>query len=105
MKKLVLCVIDGVKPAMLERAIDAGRAPVIKRLVEGGVYVDDCVSAFPSITPVCAATIATGVGQDAHLIPNMNWYHRGEERYIEYGSSFAASRTFGIHRCWTRSTT
>src|SRR5436190_1276697 len=34
----------------------------------------------------------------AHLIPNMNWYHRGEARYVEYGSSFAASRTFGIHR-------
>jgi Type I phosphodiesterase / nucleotide pyrophosphatase len=97
-KKLVLCVIDGVKPAMLERAIEAGRAPTLKRIVEEGVYVDDCVSAFPSITPVCAATIATGVSQDQHLIPNMNWYHRGEERYIEYGSSFAASRAFGIHR-------
>jgi hypothetical protein len=97
-KKLVLCVIDGVKPAMLERAIEAGRAPTLKRIVELGVYVDDCVSAFPSITPVCAATIATGVTQDEHLIPNMNWYHRGEARYVEYGSSFAASRAFGIHR-------
>jgi hypothetical protein len=28
----------------------------------------------------------------------MNWYHRGEERYVEYGSSFAATRTFGIVR-------
>jgi Type I phosphodiesterase / nucleotide pyrophosphatase len=97
-KKLVLCVIDGVAPAMLERTVEAGRAPVLARLIEDGVYVDDCVSAFPSITPVCAATIATGVAQDAHLIPNMNWYHRGEARYVEYGSSFSASRTFGIHR-------
>jgi hypothetical protein len=97
-KKLVLCVIDGIKPAMLERAVEAGRAPTLKRLMADGVYVDDCVSAFPSITPVCAATIATGVAQDAHLIPNMNWYHRGEGRYIEYGSSFAASRAFGLHR-------
>ena len=98
MKKLVLCVIDGVAPQMLERAVEEERAPAIARFIEDGVYVDDCVSAFPSITPVCAATIATGTAQDQHLIPNMNWYHRGEARYVEYGSSFAASRTFGVHR-------
>jgi hypothetical protein len=28
----------------------------------------------------------------------MNWYHRGEGRYVEYGTSFGASRTFGIRR-------
>jgi hypothetical protein len=97
-KKLVLCVIDALAPEMLERTIEAGRAPTIARFMEDGVYVNDCVSAFPSITPVCAATIATGVAQDTHLIPNMNWYLRGEARYVEYGSSFAASRTFGLHR-------
>ena len=26
----------------------------------------------------------------------MNWWHRGEERYVEYGTSFGASRAFGI---------
>ena len=28
----------------------------------------------------------------------MNWYHRGEGRYVEYGSSLAATRAFGIVR-------
>jgi hypothetical protein len=28
----------------------------------------------------------------------MNWYHRGEQRYVEYGSSFPATRTFGVVR-------
>ena len=28
----------------------------------------------------------------------MNWYHRGEERYVEYGSSFQATRAFGVVR-------
>ena len=28
----------------------------------------------------------------------MNWYHRVERRYIEYGSSFEATRTFGLFR-------
>jgi len=96
--KLVLCVIDAMAPAMLERAIDAGVAPVLARLVEDGRYVSDCVAAFPSVTPACAASIVTGVGQDAHEIPGMNWFHREEHRYVEYGSSFRAAQRFGIAR-------
>src|SRR5918912_1031585 len=96
--KLVLAVIDGLKPAMLERAIATGRAPALKAIVERGTYVDECCAAFPSVTPVCAASIATGTRQDRHRIPSMNWYHREEGRYVEYGSSFSASRRFGIAR-------
>ena len=98
MKKLVLAVIDSLKPELLDRAIDSGRAPALKALVERGVYIRDCVSSFPSVTPVASASITTGLGPDRHHIPAMNWYHRGEERYVEYGSSFAATRTFGIVR-------
>jgi hypothetical protein len=97
-KKLVLAVIDSLKPEMLDRVIDSGRAPALRALVERGVYIRDCVSAFPSVTPVASASITTGLGPDRHHIPSMNWYHRGEERYVEYGSSFAATRTFGIVR-------
>src|SRR5437763_613176 len=86
---------------MLERAIASGRAPALARIREDGVYVDDCVAAFPSVTPVCAATITTGVGPDQHRIPSMNWYHRDEARYVEYGSSFSASRQFGVLRSLT----
>src|SRR5207248_9524163 len=97
-KKLVLAVIDALKPEMLERAIEQGQAPVLAKIKERGTYVRDCVSSFPSVTPVAAASIATGLGPDDHHIPAMNWYHRGEERYVEYGSSFEATRTFGVLR-------
>jgi predicted AlkP superfamily pyrophosphatase or phosphodiesterase len=100
-KKLVLVVIDALKPSMLERAIESGRAPALRRIRQEGVYVSDCVAAFPSVTPVCAATITTGTGPDRHLIPSMNWYHREEGRYVEYGSSFSASRQFGVLRSLT----
>src|ERR1700756_3641931 len=101
MKKLVLVVIDAMKPDMLDRAIAAGRAPALQRIAEQGVYVNDVVAAFPSVTPVCAATITTGVGPEEHQIPSMNWYHRLEERYVEYGSSFSATRQFGVLRSLT----
>ena len=96
--KLVLCVLDGLKPSMLERAVALGGAPTLGTLIERGVYVDDCVAAFPSVTPVCAASIATGTWQDEHRIPSMNWYLRGEARYVEYGSSFRAAQRFGFAR-------
>ena len=101
MKKLVLTVIDAMKPAMLERAVASGRAPTLKLLLERGQHVDDCVAAFPSVTPVCAASIATGTGPHEHEIPAMNWYHRGESRYVEYGTSFRASQAFGLKQSLT----
>src|ERR1700761_850288 len=100
-KKLVLAVVDAMKPSMLDRVIAAGRAPAMARIRQEGVYVGDCAAMFPSVTPVCAATIATGVGPDEHRIPSMNWYHREERRYVEYGSSFSASRQFGVLRSLT----
>ena len=47
--KLVLAVIDGLKPSMLERAVQTGRAPVLGTIMRRGSYVDDCVAAFPSV--------------------------------------------------------
>jgi hypothetical protein len=96
--KLVLCVIDAMAPAMLEQAVAEGVAPTLGALIERGSYVPDCVAAFPSVTPVCAASIVTGLWQDRHLVPGMNWYHRGEERYVEYGSSLRAAQRFGLAR-------
>jgi len=97
-KKLVLAVIDSLKPEMLEQTIADGRAPALARLVADGTVIADCVSTFPSVTPVASASIATGTGPAEHHIPSMNWFHRGESRYVEYGSSFQATRAFGVFR-------
>jgi len=97
-KKLVLAVIDSLKPNMLDQAVAEGQAPALAALLDCGTYVRDCISTFPSVTPVASAAIATGCGPGEHHIPSMNWFHRGEERYVEYGSSLAATRAFGIVR-------
>lgn len=97
-RKLVLAYVDSLRTDMLERAIAAGRAPNFARLRERGVFVPDCVSSFPSVTPVACAEMVTGRGAEAHWISGMNWYHRLERRYVEYGTSLEASRAFGIFR-------
>jgi len=96
-KKLVLAVIDGLTPTMLERALGEGRLPALSFLCERGSYVRGTTT-FPSVTPVCLTSIATGAHPDAHHIPHLVWYHRGERRVVEYGSSFSAVRAAGARR-------
>jgi predicted AlkP superfamily pyrophosphatase or phosphodiesterase len=94
-RKLVLIVIDGMTPAALERAVESGRAPALSFLAEHGDY-RLATSVFPSLTPVCLTSIATGAGPGVHHIPSLVWWNRQERRVVEYGSSFAALRAAGL---------
>jgi hypothetical protein len=94
-KKLVLIVVDGMTPAAFEDAIASGRAPALATLAAHGSY-RQAVSVFPSLTPVCLTSIATGAGPDVHGIPSLVWWHRRERRIVEYGSSFRALRAAGL---------
>ena len=99
-KKLVLIVVDGMTPAGFERALAGDRAPALSFLAEHGT-VHRATSVFPSLTPVCLSSIATGSGPDVHHIPHLVWWHRGERRIVEYGSSFAAVRAAGVAQSLT----
>jgi hypothetical protein len=92
-KPVVLIVIDGLTPSMFE----AAETPALRFLAEHGEY-RRAASVFPSLTPVCLASIATGAYPDVHEIPHLVWWHRGERRIVEYGSSFGAVRAAGIAR-------
>ena len=96
-RKLILVVIDGLTPDVFEDAVETGAAPALSFLAANGRYGRG-VSTFPSLTPVCLSSIATGAHPDVHRIPHLVWYHRGERRVVEYGSSFAAIRAAGTRR-------
>jgi hypothetical protein len=96
-KKLVLIVIDGLTPAVFENAVESGSAPALAFLNAHGRY-RRALSTFPSLTPVCASSIATGGHPDLHRIPHLVWYDRRERRLIEYGSSFGAVVAAGTRR-------
>ena len=89
----MLVIIDGLTPSMLE----ATETPALRFLLEQGSY-RRAVSTFPSLTPVCLASIATGAPPDVHGIPHLVWWNRDEQRFVEYGSSFAALRAAGLAR-------
>jgi hypothetical protein len=96
-RKLILIVIDGLTPSAFEAAIGDTRFPALTFLAEHGRYTR-AVSTFPSLTPVCLSSIATGGHPDVHHIPHLVWYHRDQRRIVEYGSSFAALRAAGMAR-------
>ena len=93
-RKLILIVIDGLTPSMLEDTLERGVAPSLGLLAEHGRY-RRAISTFPSLTPVCLSALATGAHPDVHEIPHLVWYHRGEQRLVEYGSSFGAVMAAG----------
>jgi predicted AlkP superfamily pyrophosphatase or phosphodiesterase len=96
-KKLILVVVDGLTPDVFEAAVESRAAPTFAALAGAGSYAR-ATSTFPSLTPVCLASLATGGGPDVHHIPHLVWYHRGEQRVVEYGSSFGAMRAAGTRR-------
>jgi hypothetical protein len=96
-RKLVLIVIDGLTPAVFEDAVERGTAPALAFLAAHGSYRRS-LSTFPSLTPVCASSIATGGHPDLHRIPHLVWYDRDARRVIEYGSSFGAVAAAGTRR-------
>lgn len=94
-KKLVLIVVDGMTPQAFEHAVESGHAPALAHLAPHGEY-RRATSVFPSLTPVCLSSIATGAGPDVHHIPSLSWWNRRETRIVEYGSSFSALRKAGF---------
>src|SRR3954449_13568592 len=92
-KKLVLTYVDSLRTDMLERAVAEERAPTFGALLERGVLIPDCVSSFPSVTPVACAEMVTGEAADRHWISGMNWYHRLETgSVVDWSSPSAALR-------------
>ena len=103
-KKLILAVVDGLGPDLLDRAIAAGRAPTIAELAAAGERRDDCVSTFPSLTPVCLSALLTGEHPAGVAHPRDELDYRGERRWACSGSSFAAERSpRAPARWWTTS--
>jgi hypothetical protein len=96
-RKLVLIVVDGLTPPVFEDAVERGLTPALALLAAAGTY-RRALSTFPSLTPVCASSIATGAHPDVHRIPHLVWYHRDERRLVEYGSSLGAVVAAGTRR-------
>ena len=58
-RKVILTVIDGLGPELLNRAIESGRAPAIERLQSLGLTATDVTQALELLSvPLVAALVA-----------------------------------------------
>lgn len=68
MKKPELLVlgIDGASPAEVLSGVKKGELPGFERLIKKGVFFNDCMPVFPSISPTCWTSISTGAVPAVH---------------------------------------
>lgn len=97
-RKTILFIVDSFNPTALRRALDRKMVPAMEFLKKRGYFTDRCVSVFPTMTPTCASTIATGTSPSDHQVPGFVWFNRREKRIVNYGISPLAVWKMGVKR-------
>ena len=86
--KVLLIVIDAATPRVVGPAIQTGRLPVMRRLVDAGLYYDTCTTIFPSITPAATTAIITGEYPAANGVVGASWFDEDSQDVAYYGDDF-----------------
>ncbi|RYD04631.1 hypothetical protein N752_14765 [Desulforamulus aquiferis] len=97
-KGVIYIVIDSFHPRALRHCREKGKLPALSFLIERGHLDESCISIFPTVTPSCTSTLATGDHPAQHGIPGMVWYHRGERRIICYGANWLSILKSGVYQ-------
>ncbi|MDW7672921.1 MAG: alkaline phosphatase family protein [Bacillota bacterium] len=95
-KRFINIVIDSLNPVVLVDCINKNKTPALKFLADNGRFSLKCISCFPTMTPVAAASIATGSSVDQHGVAGFIWYNQREQRKINYGATKRAVAQIGV---------
>ena len=76
--KAIIIGVDAAIPELVKKFIEEGSLPNIRNLVEQGVWGENCLVPFPTITPPNWTTIATGAYPGTHGITCFTVHHPGE---------------------------
>ncbi len=85
-RPLHLIIVDGLNPRLLDQELGARRLPALAHLISRGVLLE-ATSVFPTVTPTCLASLATGCTPAQHGIHGIVWWNLQEERYVSYWPS------------------
>jgi hypothetical protein len=98
-RKLVMLHIDGVSASSLERALNAGEMPHLRRLIDAeGYELHRYRCGLPSTTPFAQAGILYG---DNSEIPSFRWWDRERRVLVKFGagSTFKKVADKYFHGC------
>ncbi|GAB7388197.1 hypothetical protein BSNK01_20340 [Bacillaceae bacterium] len=85
-KPVVLFIVDSLMDRPLRSAVQSGKAPAFRFLMERGQYHPNVVSSFPTMSVVIESTLLTGTYPDRHHVPGLVWFHDAEQRIVNYGN-------------------
>ena len=96
MKKVLLIIIDALAARVVEPAMKQGKLPTFKRLADAGVFVPECFSIFPSITPAATCSLCTGAYPFEHGISGAYWFDAEKDEVAYFGDDLLAILNEGV---------
>ena len=86
-KKIILIGLDAPIAQRIFEMAQAGELPAFKQLIDTGVYAENCLVPFPTVTPPNWTTICTGAWPSTHGITSFHTHIPGEP-YLQELQSF-----------------
>ncbi len=83
-EKIVIIGLDAPVPERVYRYAMEGKLPNIKKLIENGVFAENCLVPHPTITPPNWTTIVTGAWPGTHSITCFHIHKSGTPLYQVY---------------------
>ncbi|MCA9071029.1 MAG: alkaline phosphatase family protein, partial [Planctomycetaceae bacterium] len=96
MKKVLLVIVDALATRVVGPAIEAGELPNFRRLAEAGMFLPECWSIFPSITPAATCSLVTGGYPFEHGISGAYWYDTENDEVAYFGDDLLAIANEGV---------
>jgi hypothetical protein len=95
MKKVLLLIVDGCTPRVLEPAPHGDQLPHVLAVREASFVEPAGSTIFPSLTPAALTSLVTGVYPCQHGILGTHWYDEDEDEAVHYdaepGSGFGTA--------------
>ncbi|HEX5033297.1 MAG TPA: alkaline phosphatase family protein, partial [bacterium] len=82
---VLILLLDGARPGELDQAVAEGLMPNLKRLFyEKGARFENALTVFPTVSTPAHQALLSGLQPGHHGIPNLDWFSRPLEKYIDY---------------------
>jgi len=98
-KKAMVIGLDAPIPARVLKYVEEGKLPNLARLIERGVWAENCLVPYPTVTPPNWTAIATGAWTGTHGITGFNTYDQGDPLNVIHGA-FSSEECKAEH-IWT----
>ena len=78
-KRVMIIGLDAPLITSIKKYVDMGKLPEIARIVQNGVWANNCLVPHPTITPPNWTTIATGAWPGTHGITCFHIHQPGTD--------------------------